>query len=690
MKKLFKIIFIALFSLLFFMVFLIYRELDLSNMHNLFGLANQYENGNIYFPNPLSEEEQNEVLQKAEILTEAQDVMIVFTHYEGPSEKINHFQHYVSGGDDLVQQMVPTSVNIPTNFSRGSSYLTTDRKDSDQEALPFFSFYQDGTYSIYPISALKENQEAMRFGFTYYFENPADSRHFERLFSSAFEDFNGEHQNVSHFAYDSDQALIDDTIYIMIIMLALSITFVLFQISNGLNEIAILKLNGYQLKDILLYLFKENFILVSIFALGVPVTLALLFFQAINERVFQFLGQVLSISLLLVCIYALIILLSLFIIRFVRLSDLLKNKNINHLLTHFTYGALILTSIFVLPIINTSIQELTGVLPYYLEQLNAFKEVGDVHRIEGMNDPDRKWEFNQLDYGAGVDNERNEKHFEIYQSLEKSEAIYRMSSNLIGAGDWEDPTMYLLYQVNEKYFEEQAFYIDGEKIHVQDKQVINVLMDQETAQKEEWRADHFTRLADVEVTVYLFDELDYIPYDQEDYRNYDNKQAPIFVYTAHPEAFEPNISASGVYFDGEQMKETENYLNTVGIGEHLIFRSTKEEEKLLKEQFFYAVRMELMRFLPGLLSLIVLLIAFGKFVLLANRKKWQILKSVGYRMFDRTKGYLFQLLLLNVLVIVAQYVFLGTILWGSIVLLVFLSLCSYLLMNRASQKIKIN
>src|SRR5690625_4536046 len=250
--------------------------------------------------------------------------------------------------------------------------------------------------------------------------------------------------------------------------------------------------------------------------------------------------------------------------------------------------------------------------------------------------------------------------------------------------------MYLLYKINEKYFGEQAFYMDGEKIQILDKQSINVLMDQETAQKEEWYADHFTRLTDVDVVIYLYEEADYISYDQEDYRNYENKQAPIFVYTSHPEAFEPNITAAGVYFDGEQMKETEDYLNAVGIGEHLIFRSTKEEEKLLTEQFFYTVRMELMRFLPGLLSLVVLFVAFGKFVLLAKQKKWQVLKSVGFRTTDLTKDYLFQLILLNIIVIVSQYVLLDTILWGSVGLLVFFSLCSYFLLNQASIRIKIN
>ena len=203
----------------------------------------------------------------------------------------------------------------------------------------------------------------------------SDKTYYEQVFSSTFDDFNAELNTVSHNAYDSDQALIDDTVYISLIMLALSMTFMLFQISNGLNEIAILKLNGYRLKDILLYLFKENLILVSMFAVGIPSFLTLLFFQTVNERVVQFLIQVLSISLLLVCIYILIVILSLLIIRFVRLSDLLKNKNINQLLTYFTYGALILTSIFVLPIIQTSIQELATAVPYYLEQQTAFKEI---------------------------------------------------------------------------------------------------------------------------------------------------------------------------------------------------------------------------------------------------------------------------------------------------------------------------
>src|SRR5699024_4776232 len=178
--------FILLFILLFFMFFLIYREQDISNMHNLFGLTNQYENGDIYFPNPLSEEQQNQVIQKVEAITEEHDVIVIFTHYEGPAEKIVHFQYYVSGRDNFVQHMVPSSVNISTNFSKSSYYLTTDSKDPNQAVIPFFSFYQDAIYSIYSMPDLMDNSEAMRFGFTYFFKDKADRSSLENLFSSEF------------------------------------------------------------------------------------------------------------------------------------------------------------------------------------------------------------------------------------------------------------------------------------------------------------------------------------------------------------------------------------------------------------------------------------------------------------------------------------------------------------------------
>lgn len=690
MKKLFNLIFISLFSLLFFMVFLIYREQDISNMHNLFGFTNQYENGDIYFPDPLSEEQQNQVIQKVKAITEGHEIVVAFTHYEGPAEKTDHFHYYVNGEDDFIQQMVPSSVNIPANFSNSFSYLTTNFKDPNQAAIPFFTFYQDATYSIYPMADLMDSPEAMRFGFTYFFRDKVDSSYFESLFSSEFKEFQGEHQIVHHNAYNSNQALLKNTIYISLIVLALSITFVLFQISNALKEIAVLKLNGHQLKDILLYLFRKNIFLATSFAIVIPSILTIISFQTINERILKFLTQVLSINFLLVVCYVLIVLLSMFIIRYVRLSDLLKNKNINQLLTHFIYGALILTSIFVLPIINTSIEKLIGVGPYYLEQKSALKEAGSVYSIQEINDPKREWEFNQMDYAIGANNERNEEHIEIYNTLDSMDLIYRMSSNTIGGSNWDDEAMYLLYQINEKYFEEQAFYVNHEKISVADKRAINVFMDRNTAKKEDWRMDQFTQLKNVEIVIYLFDQTDYVSYDQEDYRNYDNEQAPIFVYTTHPEAFEPNITAGGIYFDEHRMKETEEYLNAVGVGEHLVFRSSKEEQEKLFTDFLYTVRLELLTFLPGVLCLIVLFIAFRRFYLIANQKKWQVLKSVGFRIFDLTDGYLVELVLLNLLIVVIQYIFLRSILWESVGLLVFLSLVNYLLMNRASKRVKIN
>lgn len=690
MKKLFNVIFISLFSLLFFMIFLIYREQDISNMHNLFGFTDQYENGDIYFQNPLSEEEQNQVIQKAETIANNEDVTIMFAHYEGSTGETSHFHYYVSGKDNFIQQMVPSSVSIPRDFSKGSTYLTTDLNDSNTESIPFFSFYQEATYSVYPISHLMENPEAMRFGFTYFYEDKEDRSYFENVFSTTFREFNIDHQMVHHEVYNSDQALLENTIYISLIVLALSVTFVLFQISNTLKEVAILKLNGYRLKDILLYLFKENIILAALFAMTIPLALTLISFRSINARVLNFLTQVLSVSFLLVGFYVLIVLLSMFIIRHVRLSDLLKNKNINQLLTHFIYGTLILTSVFVLPIINASVEKLVAVAPYYLEQQYTLKGSGDLYTIQEVNDPKREWEFNQMDYAQGKENNQNEKHIEIYNTLDSMDALYQLSPNVIGGSQWDSDATYLLYQINEKSFEDQVFYVDDEKISVTDRHVINVFMDQATARKEEWQVEQFTQLENVEVTIYLFDQVDYIAYDQEDYRNYDNEHAPIFVYTTHPDAFRPDITAGGLYFDGEKINETKEYLNTMGIGEHLTFRSSKEEQEKLFKDFLYTVRVDLMTFLPGALCLIVLFIAFQKFILLGNQKEWRILKGVGFKTFDLTKPYFMELILLNLLIIAIQYVFLRTVLWGSMSLLVFLSLVSYLLMNRESNKIKIN
>lgn len=690
MKKLFKVIFISLFSLLFFMVFLIYRENDLSNMHNLFGLPTDYQNGNVYFNQPLSEEEQERVIQKVKNITSEQDVIVIFNYNEMIEDRVVDFNYYVSGDNAFVEELVPLSEILNDNFSDNMKYLSTAQDKHDENQIEIFSFYNDADYTIYPIDYIFSQTEALNFGFNYYFVNEQDFTYFSNLFDSEFQEFNIQLQIGSYHQFDSQSALVSSVIYISFIMFALSIIYVLFQTSYSLKEIAVLKLNGYRIKDIISYLFKDTIQMNFVFAFLIPVLLIFIVFQTINLRIVRFLGVTILFSFLIAIFYFLAVLVGVVLVKYISLNHILKDRNINKRLANVAYITLILTSAFVLPMMSQSFQKLMSVGPVYVEISRNLRQMETIHYIKDLNNPNREWEFNSHDYFMDNTNEQNDKQAAIYHELDELGYIYRLDSQIIAGNDIDADNLYLSYSINQKYFNEQFFSINGQEIHVANDNAINVFMDVETFKNDQWGPENFTRLSNADVEIYLFDYVDYLPFDQEDYRDYSNASAPIFIYTTHSSAFMPSLTSGGIYFSGENMPELSNYLKKADMVDYLIFASLKDDREKLTEDLLYTLRQELMTTLPGLLCIIVLFISFRKFVLISNTKKWMIFRSIGYRRFDITKEYLVELVLLNAIINLIHFVVIQTVNIFTASLLLVLSVVSYIILNRAVKKLKIN
>lgn len=434
-KRLFYLVFISLFSLLFFVVFLIYREQDESNMFNLFGFTGQYENGQINFSQPIRGSTQREVIDRVKQITANEEVAVVFSLYEGPTDKIRDFRYFVSDRDGVVDEMLPEEVQVSPNFSQSQHYVTTDRTDQSEQAQYFQTFYTGADYHLYPIDAVVDYPEAMNFSFTYYFEDSADQKYYQDLFLDAFRDFDVQYSQVEHYEYEGNQALKAQMIYLSVIMLAISMVFILFQISNHLKNIAVLKLNGYYLKDITSHLFKSYVMANFMLAIVIPLIWTAVFFRAFNPRILTFISHLLILSLSLALLYLLALIIGVFLIKIIRLSHLLKNKNINEILTNFAYVTLILTGILVLPIISQSVEKATLAIPYYLEHAGRFSQIQDIYFVDSFHDPDRAYEFNDLDAILDAENEMNERHYQIYQDFVEHDLIYRAEPQIIAGND---------------------------------------------------------------------------------------------------------------------------------------------------------------------------------------------------------------------------------------------------------------
>lgn len=651
MKKNFGLILISLYTLLFFIVLNIFSENDRYNIYSGFGFNDQYDNASIYFQDPLQEDEKLEVIKIVDDITRDNEVAVIVRNYIDEDDQVVGVKNYVSGKDHFISEMLPKSIALEKTFDEGNQYVS-NALEENEDKVDLFTFYKGLTYEVIPFHYLEENLDALKYDLTFHF-NVKDKKLVESIIKKEFFDLNITIGTMSSNSYDRNEELEKSILFISVIAFIIFVLFILFTISYKIKEVAILKLNGFTMIDILSYIFKSSILSSAILALLVPMFLSAFVFRTLNSRIVEFDFINIIVGFILVLIFIGLIVLSTIVISKYRLSDFVKNKNMNSALTNITYVLLILSAVVVLPMIQKPMSELMETVKAYTEvKINA-KKIDHVHQLR-FNQESRGWEFDQFDQLNNEPNENNQRQIELYDDLDEMNAIYHFRSTVLvpESVDFEkqEENLYSAYTINKKYFEESIFSINGESIEIEDNNRLSVLMDVQTFESHEWQKNDLIG-NDVEADIYIFDSIDYLNFENEKNEGYKNEEAPIFLYTENESLFMKNPSDGGFYIDGRKMDKVDKYMSSEDLKNEIELYNLNDRGDLYTEGLFITLRETGIEILPGLISLFAAFISFTNFHSLEKNREIKILKSLGYKTLIISKKYISEVIVVNVIFI---------------------------------------
>ena len=651
MKKTFGLILILLYSLLFFIVLNIFSETDRYNIYSGFGFNDQYDNASIYFQNPLQEDEKLEVIKIVDEIVRDNEVAVTVSHYIDEDDQLVGIKKYVAGEDHFISEMLPKSMDLEEDFYLGDQYISSALEE-DEGKIDLFTFYKGLTYEVIPFHFLEDNLDALKYDLIINF-NAKDRGQVESIIETEFSDLTISIGTLSHTGYDRDEELEKSILFMSVIAFIIFVLFILFTISYKIKDVAILKLNGFKMIDTLSYIFKANLLSSAILALLVPVFMSAFVFRTLNSRIIEFNYINIIVGFILVLIFIGLIIISTIVISKYRLSDFVKNKNMNSTLTNITYVLLILSSVVVLPMIQKPMNELLETVQLYAQvKINAEK-IEHVHELK-FNHDSRGWEFDLLAQLNNEPNETNQRQQNLYDDLNDMNAIYHFRTTVLvpQSIDFEEEAdnLYLTHTINKKYFDESTFSMNGESIAIEDSNRLSILMDIQTFESHDWKKNDFIG-NDVEADIYIFDSSDYLNFENETNEGYKNEETPIFLYTENESLFIKNLSGGGFYIDGRKLDEIKEYTASENLENEIGFYQLNDRGDLYTEGLLLTLRETGIEILPGLISLFAVFISFTNFHSLEKNREIKILKSLGYNTFNISQKYIREVLVVNVIFI---------------------------------------
>lgn len=676
MKKIFKTIFISIFILLFFIILNIFINIDNENFYTYFGFTEKYKNYNISFNTPLNNKEKKEILNEIKNFKNS-NYSIVMNEYIMEKDKLKSINLYVNAKDENIKEMLPEKQKLIKDFSNSDKYYSTS-KEENLNKIKLFSFYNDVIYSMYPFSVVEDNLDLLKYDFSIYYDNKLDENFVKDFIRDSFSKFDISINKMNAGKYDEIKETKSSILYFSTVAFIISVLFILFNISYRLKDISILKLNGYKNIDIVKYIFSKDILIVLFISILLPIILTIIIFGTFNYRIIIFLIFEIFSSIFIFIVFLVSMLgATLFIDRY-SLSDFLKNKNINTLLVNIIYGLMILSTIIIFPLIKNNYHELIDSVIAYTQLSRESVNLEKIYKLNIVNDTNRQWEFDIFDFYEGKENKINDKIVKIYKDLEDMNVLYRFNDIILftDSGIFQlenNQKEFLAHEINKKYLDETIFYFDNKKINVKSEEDLNVFMDKETYYKNEWRKESFVNI-DVDITIYLFDRVDYKKISDMRLDDFNNEKYPIFLYTDNEKIFVKDITSNSVYIDGDYKEKADRYLIKNNYNKNIKLTKINDRINNYKQELLKALKTNIISILPALLSIFTILASFTNFYILSNKKEIKILKSLGYSKIIISKQFIIELFMVVLIYLIYSYLILKSISFNIIILLIIMNL----------------
>lgn len=359
-------------------------------------------------------------------------------------EKITYYYY----SSEPLHQIIDLPLTKPSNsviYSKNTSHgnkLTILNEKLDISFIPISQIKKDINQEYFPIAA--------------YSRDYASLKEFELKFYEAYSSVIDSIDEMSSDQFDYDRNFRMQITKFFILGIALFMILSIFQISDNLNNISIMKMHGYSFVSIGINLLRPIIVEILLFEFLASIFTIVLSKIPLNNVSLAFLKDyIYAISLVNLALAS--ILFGVFIIvKFITLPKLLKGLNYNKSLLNLAFTAKIIMLFFIVPMLVPLLNSLYININFIKEINSSISNFDNTYYVENLSIQDRFSGYNPIKYLSGKTDEVFEEHKRIYDYFNHRGSLIYFTPRSIGVEDAyikNQVNFYEGYQINAKYME---------------------------------------------------------------------------------------------------------------------------------------------------------------------------------------------------------------------------------------------
>lgn len=618
----------VIYVLLFVNLFFVFREKDISNFFNNFEYFQDNDNKSGYIFFETTGFDKGKLIEKLNGLSNNENIAFLVSNNIRENDEVIIFNNYFLGNQDYLIKLLPrdTKINF-TEFYNGK--FISNKNEKSQKLITFYEV----EYNIYPINKILEEEFAIYTVDFFYNKNNTDIKN---KILNQLSNYDIKVDEFERNEYELNSGLVQNSMKIIVIMLVLSIVSSIFFISNNLKTIGVYKLYGVKKFDIWKKVYIKYILISLILSIFVPVFGFIFILKSILGRATSALLIIIIAGLVLSIVNLFVSVIIINLIKKIRLSEIIKGRNINNKLTKVSYILLILTGITIIPIINNNIYRLSEGIIFLHEKIFSIKD----HNKYGVLDLDQ------------YTDDRNLKEL-IISDLDNEKTLIKFEPTSVFSNDMNNKNRYLAFFINENYLKDQSFKLNNNPIEIDSIKDVIIFMDKKTFELENWRIEQFVFEDGKSAEIKLFDYVKFENYSEEMVKRYSNIK-PIFIYDKNNIN---NINTSNLIVKISSIDKVRDILIKNGINEDIEFVEGKEifNNLLMNAMKFFAI--QIMTILPYVLTFFVVARTFSELIKITNKKKWIIQRIFGHSKLRIYLDIFIDYLIVSIAILLSKFIF---------------------------------
>lgn len=410
MKKTLILLFVFTSTLMFVFVNLSFEEKDVSDIYWNFGL-NERPQTTLEFDGDLRDFDFDYFVNIIKQIHEETGVTIVTNDFDYSNHDYNYYVLSNTPLDDLfnlsISPVVLDKVDTDNHLSTDSNInLINGSIDLD-----IYSYRYIIDHDVYP-----------SVGF--YYEEIAQLNTVEKMVNDNLKDYQPVFIDYGQDAFDYKSEIKTQVLYLLILSIFLLFSSLLFLISTNLRQIGIYKLQGFSsalivnkliIKEIIFSVILSLFVVSVIFILRIGfITTASLEMLKIY---FQYFSLLIGVMLLLTFFF-------IGVIKVLRLSDIIKGRNLNKYFASLIYITKILAILVIFPVIVQKIPSTVNAVKQIKEVSKHEGIYNSIQSIPGFKNYIRTYETTFPEISNETENMEYLKHQSMLEDFQKEGAFY--------------------------------------------------------------------------------------------------------------------------------------------------------------------------------------------------------------------------------------------------------------------------